>query len=58
MDQNPPVSGQGQQHQQPKYDPSIGGHYGMLPIIILAPGGSLLVVALSAISHVFAFSED
>lgn len=28
MDQNPPGSGQGQQHQQPKYDPSNGGHYG------------------------------
>lgn len=39
MDQNPPGSGQQQQHQQPKYDPQHGGHYGMLPsshIIILA----------------------
>ena len=45
MDQNPPGSGQGQQHQQPKYDPSNGGHYGMLlssSVIILAPKKSFL----------------
>ena len=58
MDQNPPGSGQGPQHQQPKYDPSNGGHYGMLPITILASGGSVLAVAPSAMLRVFAYPHS
>ncbi len=37
MDQNPPVSGQQQQHQPPKYDTSQGGHYGMLAVFQSRP---------------------
>ena len=57
MEQNPPGSGQQQQHQPPKYDPQHGGHYGMFPsshIIILASQYWFLAWHMGNVTRVYA----